>query len=472
MNIPKTFVVNHRNLCLPIMLAFLLLASAPAWGTPPDQQELKQSVAIVEFDVMGELGIADGGSIVAEWLVNALDKTGTFALKERVLLKKVLDEQQLSLTGLVDQEKSAARIGALYGVSGIISGAISKWDDTISVTARLINSATGSIERTAEIRAANLQAIPTLIDDLAQVLSGKQTQEEVESRRKYRLGASNQTEAGALVNLAGKSWTEPKTGMEFVYLKNGCFQMGQGDQEKQMLMMEYSPEDYEKLYADELPRHEVCVSGGWLASHEVNNQQFRLFKPKHFALDFRGKSLNGDEYPAVYVSWEDARDFAEWLSSKYDDRTFRLPTEAEWEYGCRAGTETPRFWGWDSDEACRFANVHDRGAEKENHLGWPPHDCDDGFSTTAPVGSLAPNPSGLYDMLGNVWEWTADIYDPNAYQNHPKKNPLVKEGSPSRVRRGGSWRNETGSIRCANRGKRSPNRRNNRVGFRLLMETR
>ena len=453
-----------------LLLLLVTLAVRSSWAAE-SAAPARLSVAVMEFNVMGDLGAEGGGAIVAEWLVSALGENKAFALRERVLLKKVLAEQQLALTGLLDEGKAAAKVGKLYGLDAMISGSVFRWGNTITVSARLIDSETGAIKRTAEIRVGNMDAVPDRIKELARVLTGQTTQAEIDASQISTSGP-NTTEAGKKLELGGTKWTEPITGMEFVLLKGGCFQMGQSDQEKAFLLKEYSAQDYAKLYADETPRHEVCVDDVWMDKTETTNRQYRLYQPEHNSLDYRGRTMNDDLQPVVYVSWEEARDFAAWLSAKYQDRTFRLPTEAEWEKGCRAGTDTPRFWGWDSDEACRFANVHDRGAEKENHFGWPAHDCDDGYVVTAPVGSLAPNPAGLYDMLGNVWEWTQDVYHADAYQDNSRDNPVLTTGSTSRVRRGGCWNNETGSIRCGNRGNREATHQNSRVGFRLLMQVK
>lgn len=453
-----------NTLRVVLLMLSVMLTTNPCPAAEPE----RLSVAVLEFNVIGNLGAEGGGAIVAEWLVDALGESNFYALRERVLLKEVLSEQKLTLTGLVDERGHASKIGKLYGLDAVISGSVFRWGETITVTARLIDSNTGAIIHTAEIRTPALDAVPGRINDLARILTGQASQAEIDGNpRVAKAPASN-----SKMELGGPAWTEPFTGLEFVLLKGGCYQMGILEQEKHSLLQEYGEQEYAKLYADEAPRHEVCVDDFWLARHETTNRQFRLFRPEHDSLDYRGRTMNDDTQPAVYTSWEDARDFAAWLSARYQDRTFRLPSEAEWEKGCRAGTDTPRFWGWDEDEACRFANVHDRSAEKENHFGWPPHDCDDGFVVTAPVGSMAPNPAGLHDMLGNVWEWTQDIYRADGYKAHSRENPVITEGGLTRVRRGGSWNNEDGGIRCANRSDREANRQNNRIGFRLLMQAK
>ncbi len=459
--------IRPNALQLILLMLSVVLTASPCRAGDAD----RLSVAVVEFNVIGNLGAEGGGAKIAEWLVSALGEGNFYSLRERVLLKEVLSEQKLTLTGLVDEKEHVAKIGKLHGLDAVISGSVFRWGDTITVTARLIDSNTGAIKHTAEIRTFDLDAVPGRISDLARILTGQASQAEIDGNA---TGAPphNLFASSPKMDLGATTWMEPTTGMEFVLLKGGCYQMGQPEAEKKYLLQEYSAQDYAKLYADESPQHEVCVDDFWLAKHETSNRQFRLFRPEHDSLNYRERTMNADNQPVVYTSWEDARGFAVWLSSKYQDRTFRLPTEAEWEKGCRAGTDTPRFWGWDSDEACHYANVHDRGAEKENHFGWPPHDCDDGFVVTAPVGSLAPNPAGLYDMLGNVWEWTEDVFRADGYKNHRRENPVITDGGTTRVRRGGCWNNEDGGIRCGNRSDREANRQNNRDGFRLLMQQR
>lgn len=465
-----------------IALFLLILWSGfPLSGKAGEPEPARLSVAIVEFDVMGDLGIPDAGSIIAEWMVSSIGRTEKFDLKERVLLKKVLAEQQLVLSGIVD-EAMAARIGKVFGVQGVITGGVMRWGNTISVTARLIDTTSGTILKTADVKAGDVDAIPDRINDLARMIAGLTVPEKAEeiSIRPGRVLSGNNSGAGDAAGLAvshpgnatmRKTFREPVTGMEFVWVEGGCFQMGQSDEEKGLLIKEEGRESYEKNYNDELPRHKVCVDGVWVARFEVTNRQFRQFKPDHKSLDHAGIGLNGDEQPVVYVSWQEAKDFAAWLSARNEGQlTFRLPREAEWEYGCRAGVEAPRYWGKDADEACKFANVNDRISKKINQFAWTYHDCDDGFAATAPVGRFYPNAFGLYDMLGNVWEWVEDVYVGDGYRLHGKKNPAVIEGGDNRVRRGGCWNNEPGSIRCANRGKRSPDRQNSRVGFRLVME--
>jgi len=254
----------------------------------------------------------------------------------------------------------------------------------------------------------------------------------------------------------GQLWREPVTGMVFVWVPEGCFSMG-------------SPPDEGGKDPDEGPVHKVCLDGFWMARSEVTNRQYRRFDPHHESKAVNGESLDGDDRPVVHVSWHDARAFARWLSQHDGGAvTFRLPTEAEWEYACRAGSTTARFWGADPDQACRFANVYDQTSKARNGFAWPAHDCDDGYAVTSPAGSFAPNAFGLYDMLGNVWEWCEDTYNDHAYETHAARNPIYTASGPFRVNRGGAWNDIARSVRCAVRERLDPAFGNPYVGFRLV----
>jgi formylglycine-generating enzyme required for sulfatase activity len=191
-------------------------------------------------------------------------------------------------------------------------------------------------------------------------------------------------------SIAGKAWTEPTTGMEFVWIPKGCFQMGSPGSEKDRM-----PDER---------RHEACVDGFWMGKYEVTNAQYKQYKPDHGA---------DDKYPVTDVSWQEAVRFAQWLSEK-SGKKLRLPTEAEWEYAARAGTSTAYFWGdgWES---------------RHNYLS----------DSKKPVGSHQPNAFGLHDMLGNVREWTASSYDSN-YGGAERQVASLDAGG-HRVSRGGAW---------------------------------
>ena len=151
--------------------------------------------------------------------------------------------------------------------------------------------------------------------------------------------------------------------------------------------------------------------------------------------------FQSDNDPVVCVNRNDAKAYTDWLTKKAS-RPYRLPTEAEWEYAARAGAQGSRPWGTKTSDACLYANVADASAKREVPgiaASWTFHDCDDGHAYTAPVGSYPPNAFGLYDMLGNAWEWTEDCWDeesagaPAAGREQPSAN--CSQG----VLRGGGW---------------------------------
>lgn len=171
----------------------------------------------------------------------------------------------------------------------------------------------------------------------------------------------------------------------------------------------------------------------------------------------------------VCVNWRDANAYAQWLSQR-SGAAYRLPTEAEWEYATRAGTTTSRFWGDKSELACEFANVADR-LGKGQFPDWINHDCDDGQVFTAPVASYRPNAFGLYDALGNVWEWVADCWSDRYSgfrQDTAARQPPEGETCDRRVVRGGGWDDQPANVRSANRRRVEPDvALSSDLGFRL-----
>jgi formylglycine-generating enzyme required for sulfatase activity len=247
---------------------------------------------------------------------------------------------------------------------------------------------------------------------------------------------------------------------------------------------------------DEKPAHRVRMARPfYLGVTEVTRGQFRKFvETVHYQTDAErdGKGSWGwngewgrfepgsrydwqhpgfeqtDNHPVVNVSWNDAVAFVRWLSKK-EGRAYRLPTEAEWEYACRAGTAT-RYWCGDAAESlATVANVAD-GTAREKFAGWSTIAARDGYVFTAPVGHYRANPWELFDMHGNVWEWCSDGYGDSYYKDSPLVNPPGPRGFAGRVLRGGGWCFVARTCRSAYRHGLYPDYRNLDVGFRLAAD--
>ncbi|WP_248595499.1 formylglycine-generating enzyme family protein [Candidatus Accumulibacter phosphatis] len=241
---------------------------------------------------------------------------------------------------------------------------------------------------------------------------------------------------------------------------------------------------------DEGPQHEVAIAAKIaVMQHEVTRGQFAAFVKetkyqikaacstltgKGFAVDPKGAwnsvgFTQTDQHPVVCVDWNDARAYALWLSQR-TGRNYRLLSEAEWEYAARAGSQTPYAFGDRANEICSYGNVADRSlkdALKELLKGWVFADCSDGNVYTASVKSFKANAFGLYDMLGNAWEWTEDCYHGN-YSNAPGDGSAWVDGNCSqRILRGGGWDDDPYKARSANRFGSAPGGRGSGVGFRL-----
>jgi len=242
---------------------------------------------------------------------------------------------------------------------------------------------------------------------------------------------------------------------------------------------------------DETPQHDVSVKQFAMSVTEVTRDQFDAFVRatghqaggpcwvfskaenkfvRSNAHDWRdpGFSQSGN-HPVVCVNWNDAKAYVRWLSQK-TGKSYRLPTEAEWEHAARAGTSAPRYWGYDNSSACRSANVTDRTRAAAHNLGTSPlyvFPCIDGYVYTAPVAQFQANAFGLNDMLGNVWEWTEDCYN-TSYNGAPNNGSAwLTDNCSLRVPRGGSWDAHPWGVRSADRDGAPATFRNDVVGFRV-----
>ena len=178
----------------------------------------------------------------------------------------------------------------------------------------------------------------------------------------------------------------------------------------------------------------------------------------------------GDDHPVVNITFADAGAFCKWLSDK-EHKTYRLPTEAEWEYACRAGTTTRYNFGDDPELLAKYANTYD-ASSAEVFPAWAEWSikAKDGYPFTAPVGSFLPNAFGLYDMHGNVWEWCSDRYAEDYYAKSPVDDPKGPETGGRRSRRGGGWHVWPMYCQSFFRNYNTPQSRYLNLGLRVVVE--
>ncbi|MBK6930481.1 MAG: formylglycine-generating enzyme family protein [Saprospirales bacterium] len=284
---------------------------------------------------------------------------------------------------------------------------------------------------------------------------------EAEAKIKAADATRDDSNRAANAPAAGGAETTPDN---MKLIPGGMFQMGSADGE-----------------GDEQPVHTVSVNSFYLGIREVTVAEFKAFIDAsgyrtdadkegksyvyttewkeqagvNWKYDTRGNLRPSSEYnhPVLHVSWNDAVAYCKWLSDKTGS-TYRLPTEAEWEYAAGGGAGNRTKWAGASDESHlgRYANTSGN---------------QDGYALTAPVGSLQPNALGLYDMSGNVFEWCADWYGSDYYKNSPSSNPAGPSSGSSRVIRGGSWNGDPQYCRAADRDDVAPGARLGDAGFRL-----
>jgi len=230
----------------------------------------------------------------------------------------------------------------------------------------------------------------------------------------------------------GATCKEEITGMEFVYVPKGCFQMGSNEGD-----------------SNEKPVHQVCLDGFWMGKDEVTQEQWEAIMGNN------PSDRKGADRPVEQVSWNGAQKFLKQLNAAIGAGsepapTFRLPSEAEWEYAARAGTQTTYSFNGDSVRLGKYAWY------SANSNG-----------TAHPVRQKLPNDFGLHDMHGNVWEWVEDTWHDN-YDRAPKDGSAWVSDDSFRVLRGGSWFIEAKSVRSAYRFKSDPDNRNEDIGFRVV----
>jgi formylglycine-generating enzyme required for sulfatase activity len=232
-----------------------------------------------------------------------------------------------------------------------------------------------------------------------------------------------------------EAFTSYSTGMELILVPADEFEIGSPSEEKDRF-------DYE------CSAHKVMIKNSfYMGKYPVSQKQWKKImgkNPSHF---------KGEDRPVEMVSWNEVQKFVKKLNEKEGTDKYRLPSEAEWEYACRAGSKTKYYFG--------------NEGSKLNEYAWY---AENSGSQTHPIGQKKPNSWSLYDMHGNVWEWVQDKWHEN-YKNSPADGSAWEDENCSyRVSRGGSWFCDAELCRSTSRFKRDPEKHISNVGFRLLRE--
>ena len=249
--------------------------------------------------------------------------------------------------------------------------------------------------------------------------------------------------------------------MTFVWIEPGTFQMGllpsEEDERLKQLVKQLAEGEYNQ---GEEPVHEVETSTGfWLGKYVVTQGQWEAMMgttPWRDADDADKEMVQSNpSHPAVYISWHDVQALIQRLNSAAGEEVYRLPTEAEWEYACRAGTST--LWSFGDEESAfpHYAWYRDNTVNRNEKYAHA-------------VGQHRPNAWGLHDMHGNVWEWVQDWYNIDYYKRSPRVDPLGPISGSDRVIRGGDFSDPVMNYRSASRMRGAPDTRDWYIGVRLL----
>lgn len=256
---------------------------------------------------------------------------------------------------------------------------------------------------------------------------------------------------------AGSSFRDCDRCPEMVVIPAGSFAMG-------------SPENEPGRDDDEGPVHTVRIARAFaLGRFELTFDEWDACVQAKACDALADEGWGRGRRPAINMSFNQAEAYIAWLA-KSTGKPYRLASEAEWEYAARAGSSAATPWGGDAAAACRFANIYERDSEARYQFQWKPLPCADGQVDTGPVGSYAANAFGLHDMIGNVFEWTADCYLPGYAATPTDGSPNTAGPCFKRMARGGSWNIFPQWLRFAYRYGIEPVKGSNNVGLRVARD--
>lgn len=433
---------------LLLALSFFLSLSTISFGAEKPikhakkVRDLSQYIAIFDFDVVGKLD-HDIARPLSDSVRNVIVRSGKYKVMDRANMDRILREQAFQMTGGVQKDK-AVEAGQFLGVGKIVIGSIGIVGRTYMISLSLVNIESGETERVEEdtckceldelIESTKRTANKLMAGGPAPLFEPTPEPEPQPKPKAKPVPLPPPVEEPVqIAPPTGVTYKDPVTGIEFVLIKGGCFQMGEPKAER-----------------DEKPLHEVCVDDFYIGRYEVTQAQWKALKGKN-----PSKYRKDEMHPVEDVSWKDIQDFIKDLNQKAG-RYYRLPTEAEWEYAASGGGRKEKWAG--------------TGNEKE--LGEYAWNDDNSKGNHYPIGQKRPNHLGLYDMTGNVAEWVMDRYDSSYYKQSPRSNPSGPERGSDRVYRGGSYKDDAKDCRTTKREKKSEGRADSTIGFRLALPAR
>jgi hypothetical protein len=358
-----------------------VMSTSMVWG-----QTEKEKVAIYTTDNSGQNIV----EFVGDFLTNAIVKRGTYVAIERTaqFLQELNKEQTFQRTGAVD-DSQISRLGKNMGVQLVCVVKIGKSGEQLFISARLIDVETATLKSSARpvrFDADDWDGIEKACENITASMFGERGS-----------GATSRTSSGSGNRVNGSS---------------------------------YNPDGIEMIYVEGQGSGVLAMKGFYIGKYEVTQSQWQA------VMGNNPSSFKGGNNPVENVSWNDVQEFIKKLNAM-TGRSYRLPTEAEWEYAAREGKNNSSY---------EYSGSNSLGS-----VAWY---ADNSGSQTHPVGQKSPNALGIYDMSGNVWEWCQDCYDSSC---------------SNRVNRGGSWGNSAAYCRVANRSNNSPDFRSYSLGFRLVL---
>jgi formylglycine-generating enzyme len=385
-------------------------------------QQKKKTLAVLEFQSSGELKKSEIITLSNRFRT-MLVKTDAFDIIERDKMNDILKEQNFTMTDQCNTAECAVQIGQLLNVELMIAGDIGQIGETYSIDMRLIDVSTGKITQTEALDYTGkidglLGAMTMIANTFAGIKSSSASSDKQVTSNNQNIETTFQCE------------------IDMILVKGGTFNMGDifGDGDN-----------------DEKPVHPVTLNDFWISKNEISVSEYRKFCNEAARTMPSTPSWGWkDDHPIVNVSWEDAKDYCNWLTKK-TGKTFRLPYEAEWEYAAKGGNQSKGY---------KFS-----GSNKIDLIAW--YNLNAG-SKTHPAGKKDSNELGIFYMSGNVWEWCEDWYSNNYYSESTKNNPQGPYNAQNRVLRGGSWVDGPGYLRTMNRFNLSIVIRRSDIGFRIV----